>query len=251
MKKSSFIYANHTLESCSSTMDLARQCAHHGYPHGTWVSARFQTTGRGRLGRSWDTCAGNLFLSILVQIKQTTLRTWIPLVTALSIIQWLNEKFPHLLLNIKWPNDIYLENSKLGGILCEGVRTQEGKSFIIIGIGINCVDSPQGLNQKVTHLTQHLHPQKITASDLRLPILSAVLNSIQVLENTGYQSFIELYQIYALMKLGTPIQWDIPPKFGRIQGLGAFGELQILSNDNHIKRLFNNEQLSYPNICFL
>src|SRR5690606_21800140 len=56
---------NLVLEEIESTNDYARNLGEEGLPHGTWISTRIQTQGRGRLGREWRSSEGNLFLSIV------------------------------------------------------------------------------------------------------------------------------------------------------------------------------------------
>jgi BirA family transcriptional regulator, biotin operon repressor / biotin---[acetyl-CoA-carboxylase] ligase len=60
-------FANQLIEECASTNDLARELAEAGFPHGTWVAAKEQGRGRGRLGREWVGERGNLFLSVVLR----------------------------------------------------------------------------------------------------------------------------------------------------------------------------------------
>ena len=61
--------ANRVVERCVSTNDLARSLGEAGAPHGTWVSAKVQEAGRGRLGRKWESLEGNLFLSLIARLE--------------------------------------------------------------------------------------------------------------------------------------------------------------------------------------
>jgi BirA family biotin operon repressor/biotin-[acetyl-CoA-carboxylase] ligase len=60
-------FANQLIEECESTNNLARELAEGGFPHGTWVAAKEQSGGRGRLGRQWVGERGNLFLSVVLR----------------------------------------------------------------------------------------------------------------------------------------------------------------------------------------
>ena len=135
--------ANQVIESCESTNDLARELGEAGYPHGTWISARQQSRGRGRLGRQWQSIEGNLFLSIIVRPEMRELWTWVPMATAIAIAEALRSLFPELPVQVKWPNDLWVHGKKLGGILCEAVGGR-ADSFIVIGIGLNCAVAPEG-----------------------------------------------------------------------------------------------------------
>lgn len=103
----------------------------------TFVSADFQSKGRGRTGRVWDAKKGdNLLFSILIKDEDLINKfKSISVISAYSIIEVLNE----LGINnasIKWPNDVYVDNDKVCGILLEGVTTDKFEC-LIIGIGLN------------------------------------------------------------------------------------------------------------------
>src|SRR5689334_9561043 len=118
--------ANQVIDRCASTNDLARRLGELGYPHGTWISARAQDSGRGRLGRTWQGVEGNLFLSIVARVEPPRLWTWVPLATAVGIASALRARFTGLDLRIKWPNDLWIGRAKTGGILCEGIGSAQG-----------------------------------------------------------------------------------------------------------------------------
>ena len=59
---------NCELDECTSTNDLVKRLGEAGLPSETWISAREQTRGRGRLRRAWKSHAGNLHLSVLVRL---------------------------------------------------------------------------------------------------------------------------------------------------------------------------------------
>src|SRR5271154_5529206 len=112
---------NSVIERCDSTNDLARQLGESGCPHGSWISARVQEKGRGRLGREWQSMEGNLFLSIIVRPEKRSLWTWVPMASAIGAAETLSELYPKLQVRVKWPNDLWADRKKLGGILCEAV----------------------------------------------------------------------------------------------------------------------------------
>ena len=101
-----------------------------------------QKEGMGRRGNKWISPKGNIYLSFLfdynLSIKEHFLFT---AVTANSICKFLNY-FTNESINIKWPNDININESKIGGIMTEIVE-QKNKKYIIIGVGINILTSPK------------------------------------------------------------------------------------------------------------
>src|SRR3989338_6119310 len=107
-------------DTLSSTMDIATQLGIKRAPEGTLVLAESQTKGRGRLGRTWfSTKYKGIYLSVILRPKmplsQATIFT---LLSAVSICEAVKES-SGICPNIKWPNDILLNNKKLGGNLTE------------------------------------------------------------------------------------------------------------------------------------
>ena len=100
----------------------------------TFVSADFQSAGRGRNNRNWKSEKGeNLLFSLLIKDKALIDKfSSLSVISAFSIIKALNLEY----LSIKWPNDIYYKDSKLCGILLEAVTRNEIEC-LIIGIGLN------------------------------------------------------------------------------------------------------------------
>lgn len=100
----------------------------------TFVSADFQSAGRGRNNRNWKSEKGeNLLFSLLIKDKALIDKfSSLSVISAFSIIKVLNLEH----LSIKWPNDIYYKDSKLCGILLEAVTRNEIEC-LIIGIGLN------------------------------------------------------------------------------------------------------------------
>ena len=107
------------------------------------------------------------------------------------------------------------QGGKLGGILCESSGTQP-ESFIVIGLGINCVDAPVIADQQTRDLTSARG--KVThADELRLPLVSALLEEIQQLVRKGTSAVALPYSDWALFQPGTEVAWST--NFGKVQGL--------------------------------
>ena len=125
------------LETTDSTNIRARGLIREGATEGTVVTATHQTSGRGRKDRRWiDRPGQNLLASYLLKPWREP-EEWggVPLLAGLAVQRALR-KFAPLDLHLKWPNDVLVENRKIGGILAESV-TIEGATWIITGIGVN------------------------------------------------------------------------------------------------------------------
>lgn len=235
------LFANQVLDECSSTNDLAKELAEAGYSHGTWVSAKTQNFGRGRSGRKWESIEGNLFLSLIVRIQERALWSWVPLTAAVAVCRCLRDEFQDLDIRIKWPNDIWIEGAKLGGILCEGSGSQSS-SFIVIGLGLNCVDSPKNVEQLTVDLTSARGGLQTYADQIRSSLISSLLEEIHSLVQHGPKREAEFYEKWAVLSQGTEVQWtsfsDSSIQSGVVQGLGSAGELKVVKESNQIVSLF-------------
>src|SRR5918999_2995380 len=120
----------------STNLEAARQ-AGDGAPEGLCVIAGEQTAGRGRLDRQWISPTGaGLYFSIILrpQFEQSIWRL-LTLMAAIAVRDALFEAY-ELETDIKWPNDLLVNERKLCGILAETVETPMGRA-VVLGIGIN------------------------------------------------------------------------------------------------------------------
>lgn len=102
-----------------------------------------QTAGKGRKQRDWHSSAGlNLTVSIILfpRFLQASKQFYLSMAAALSIAKTLDHYTPGI--QIKWPNDIYLINDKIAGILIENSVSGSHLTSSVIGIGINVNESP-------------------------------------------------------------------------------------------------------------
>lgn len=130
------------LEEIDSTNSEANRHRHESSDFTVWA-ARFQTAGRGQRGNSWESSRGeNLTFSILLKPLNFLSNRQFELsqVVALGVVHYLHTK--GLEAKIKWPNDIYIGDRKVCGILIENVLSGDTLSVSVAGVGVN-------LNQKV------------------------------------------------------------------------------------------------------
>ena len=122
-----------------STNTRARELAEAGAPGGTIITAREQTAGRGRVGRVWTAPDGKalLYSAILRPLDQRHLL--LPLSVPLAVCAAAEALRPGIECLVKWPNDVWLDERKLSGILIEA-RPQDG--WAVIGIGLNLTIAP-------------------------------------------------------------------------------------------------------------
>lgn len=127
-----------------STNDDLLEAGKLGAPHGTGLAARAQTAGRGRRGHKWDSTVGNLLLSIVVRPNVNAAKySGLAAVCGLAVLKTLERQGLAIEIGLKWPNDLVARGRKLGGILVEAARDNEGRPFAVCGIGVNVNYTPQ------------------------------------------------------------------------------------------------------------
>jgi len=132
------------LDSVTSTNDYAKTLARQGAAHGTAVLAKSQSAGRGRMGRTFLSPEGGLYLSVILRPRaeaaQLMALTPVLAEAACDAVEQVTGLRP----KIKWCNDLLLENKKLAGILTEPSLKPDGTAdFVVCGIGLNCRTVPE------------------------------------------------------------------------------------------------------------
>jgi BirA family biotin operon repressor/biotin-[acetyl-CoA-carboxylase] ligase len=140
------------LDLTGSTNDLARDLAADGAPSGTVVLAEEQTAGRGRQGRTWVAPRGRaLTLSVVLRAGDETLAL-LPLIAAVAVCE-VCERVAPVTCAVKWPNDVWIDERKVAGILIEA-RPQEGWAVAGIGLNVDTTEEelPAELRESATSL---------------------------------------------------------------------------------------------------
>lgn len=176
------------LATIDSTNTEAMRRAAQGAAEGLCLVADEQTRGRGRQERAWFSPPGaGLYLSVLLRPQHLPLASW-PLLTLMTAVA----TFDALALttrdevefDIKWPNDIYANERKLGGILAE---TVDGGKGVVLGIGINLKDAafPPEVAQQAVSLQTLLPARAPDKDDLLTKLLAQIEAGYARLETTG------------------------------------------------------------------
>ncbi len=147
-----------------STNSRARELAGAGAPGGTVVTAAEQTAGRGRQGRSWTAPAGGALLYSAIVRPLEKRHALLPLAAAVAVCAAAESLEEGIECRIKWPNDIWVAERKLAGILIEA-RPQNG--WAVIGVGLNLAISsdefPPELRETATSLGSAQAPEAARA----------------------------------------------------------------------------------------
>ena len=129
------------LDSVGSTNAYAAEMANQGsMPEGTIVIAHAQTEGRGHDTNTWESEPGkNLTLSMVLypRFLPAGRQFILTKVVALGVRETVSQLLPHHIIAIKWPNDIYIDDRKVAGILIQHSIMGSGIDNTIVGIGLN------------------------------------------------------------------------------------------------------------------
>jgi BirA family biotin operon repressor/biotin-[acetyl-CoA-carboxylase] ligase len=173
------------LSEVASTNTLAMEMAADGTPEGTVVIAETQTNGKGRLGRTWISPKGNLYLSVVLRpnipIHKAPLITLTGAVAVASAIR----TTCGLEAGIKWPNDILISGKKVSGLLTEMSAEQDRIRHIVLGIGVDVNMEMGELPPEVRRLTTTLAAEA-GAKINRTALLQQVLRDLE----RWYQKFL-------------------------------------------------------------
>lgn len=133
------------LASVDSTNLEARRRIAAGAVDGTIVTAREQIGGRARRGRAWSSPPGNLYWTVIHFPAADWPPVWgLSMVSALAVRDLARDALPAPVpVALKWPNDVLVNGAKVAGILLES-GDENGRPWVISGIGVNLISSPAG-----------------------------------------------------------------------------------------------------------
>jgi len=231
---------------CASTNDLAAERARAGAPAGLVIAADAQTGGRGRLGRSWHSPAGeNIYFSLLlrpsrpaVEIPPLTLLAGAAIARAVAALG--------VSPRLKWPNDVQLVDGddrrrKLAGVLTEMASAGARVEHVVVGVGINVnadvAAFPADLAGRATSLRAALGRPIDRAA-----LLAGVLNAFEPLyddfERRGPVAAVAAFATYAAL----PTRCRVDERLeGVALGVDPDGALRLRDDAGRIHRVISGE----------
>jgi BirA family transcriptional regulator, biotin operon repressor / biotin---[acetyl-CoA-carboxylase] ligase len=172
-----------------------------GHPAGTVVQAGQQSAGRGQYERTFSSPPGGLYFSLILRpVLEVQHLPLVTLATGLACCQEIEAKF-ELQPLIKWPNDLYIIDRKVAGILCERPASDPSDplpSGVIIGVGLNINsevdDFPVALRPLLTTIYT-LTGKKIDLTPLLADVLAAITVAVASLSKDP-RSLLRQWQRY-------------------------------------------------------
>jgi BirA family biotin operon repressor/biotin-[acetyl-CoA-carboxylase] ligase len=204
-------------ETESTNADVLRHFDRHGRE--VVAVCETQSAGRGRRGRQWlSPFASNIYCTVglsrnLPQARQGLLS----IVTGIALCRALRAQ-SGLAVSLKWPNDLLLDGSKLGGILIESRAHLDGRDFFAIGFGVNVfmsADELEAIDGPATSLAQHLETG-LNRSEILLASLAGVVDAIRSFELEAVDRLIGEFSRFDAFR-ETPV--EVISAEGRITGV--------------------------------
>ena len=164
----------------SSTNDEAKRLAEEDAPAGTIVVAGEQTRGRGRAGRSWASPAdAGVYLSMVFRPEELDESGPVSILAGLGVARALDGAFPGLNPSLKWPNDLYADGLKFGGILTEAAWVGKRPRYLIAGVGINVRPLGKGISQRIARFATSIDEELGNTVSLA-DVADAVVEGLEV-----------------------------------------------------------------------
>ena len=213
-------------DTITSTMHEAAALAAAGCPSGTAVVAEEQTAGQGRHGHTWHSEPGSgLYVSVVLRTAPQPLLTLALGLAPAEAIARVTDLQPDL----RWPNDIMLDEKKAAGIL---VQLADTAAIAGIGINVNHPAFPPDIAGEATSLRLAAgHPH--SREDLLRTLLPTIDSFCRMLAEAGPQSILDLFARHSTYARGKRVTVDQPGGLvtGITAGLDSNGFLKLRADD--------------------
>ncbi len=206
--------------------------------------SEMQTNGRGRLGRNfYSPCGESIYLSLLVK-PNTSLGLKITSYVAVAVSDAI-ESLTGQNVGIKWVNDIYINDKKVVGILCEGVSSLENNEIeaVVIGVGLNCrvKNFPEEIKDIAGNI---LDNSTITRNEFCAKVIDNILDILTKIDDN---SVMEKYREKSIV-IGKDIRYikNGETLFGKVKNINDNGALVV--EDNGVEKIIDTGEVTIRNV---
>ncbi|MDO9106500.1 MAG: bifunctional biotin--[acetyl-CoA-carboxylase] ligase/biotin operon repressor BirA [Methylovulum sp.] len=208
--------------------------------------AETQTAGKGRRGRQWVSPFGsNIYLSILWRFQQGYAGTaGLSLAIGVAVIRALRQLHIHD-VGLKWPNDIYSQGKKLGGILIEIAGETDGPCAAVIGLGLNLFlpeAEAESIAQAWTDLDKVTGQTPLDRNRLAGCVLNQLLTVLAEFESIGIKAYLDEWRSYDCLQGQAAMLFIAEQPFtGIVRGIDGNGLLLLEHADGKIQAFASGE----------
>ncbi len=229
-----------------STNIAAKEKALHraeGMSEGTLIIAERQSAGKGRLGREWFSPAGGIWLSIILypQLSPSYISR-ITLMTAVATVKAL-KNYTLIKPQIKWPNDILINEKKVCGILTEMSAELDIINWVVVGIGVNVNIDHQRFPEDIQENTISLK-EALGKEVLRVKLAQTFLQEFEKyydkLKRKEFPSILREWKLYS-HTLGRKIRVDMGERIitGEAVDINGEGALILKKEDGELIKIIS------------
>jgi len=227
---SELVIAEQLVSTNHSVMELARN----GAPSGYACFAEHQTAGRGRRGRTWQAAfASSICMSLLWRFRlgaeslvNLGLVVGVAMARAVRLLGAEDVK-------LKWPNDVYWQDRKLGGVLLEMHGEARGPCAIVVGVGLN-VAMPESAARKIDQPWVDLHEVlgcAVSRNDVAVAVLQELLLALACFQKGGAAEFLDEWRAAdCLLDRQVVLHVDETEVVGVARGIDVSGALLLERN---------------------
>lgn len=229
-----------------STNIRAKEKALHGaeeISEGTLIVAERQSAGKGRLGREWFSPVGGIWFSVILYpqlspsyISRITLMTAVAVVKSIKICTQIKSQ-------IKWPNDILINEKKVCGILTEMSAELDIINWVVVGIGINVNiehrEFPEDIQENTISLKE-TSGKEISRVKLAQTFLQEFEKYYEILKRREFSSILKEWKLYS-HTLGKKIRVDIGERIitGEAVDINEEGSLILKKEDGELLEIIS------------
>jgi BirA family biotin operon repressor/biotin-[acetyl-CoA-carboxylase] ligase len=225
----------HYFATIGSTMTEAARLAAAGAPHGAVVLAEEQTAGIGRLGRSWQSQAEvGIYCSILLRLPLSPANLPVAsLLLGLATAEAIQQS-THLTCDLRWPNDVLINECKVAGILTHLVD-----ACIVAGIGINVNQTsfPTDLRTPATSLRRESGGRPQSREDVLTNLLGTIDAFCSMLIEEGAPSILRVFGAASSYAMHRRVVVEENGAKGITAGLDDNGFLLLQTDNGRVERI--------------
>jgi BirA family biotin operon repressor/biotin-[acetyl-CoA-carboxylase] ligase len=232
-------------DALPSTNDRLKDLAQWGAPEGTVIIAKEQTSGKGRLGRRWDSPRGGAWFSLLlrppISVEQAGC---IAILIAVSLARALREGWG-MPVGVKWPNDLYVRGKKLGGVLIELSSRLDKIEWLVVGIGVNVNNAlPTEARVPPTSLACELG-RPVPLEEFFERALAAIAHDYERFLSEGFEFVRQRWQGLSVLPPRISVRTSTEEISAQVLGLAPSGRL-IVRTDEGLRELKSEEVTLCP-----
>ncbi len=235
----------HDFDQLSSTNEYATELLSKSNPaEGTVISTYNQQAGRGQIGSSWESAPNrNISLSVILypNFLQPTQQFELNKAISLAVRSFLAKNLSAEVF-IKWPNDIYVQDKKIAGILIQNSITSNNIKSSVVGIGINVNQKFFETAPNATSLSAQTN-NFFDLNTLRLELFAALEYYYLKLKSGSFSNLNTIYLERLLNYNNEALYEDVQGErfLGTIVGVDDLGKILIVINGE--KRSFNIKEI--------